>query len=50
MKSSESTKNGVGLKNVRQRLNLLYENNYELDIEDVRGNFIVTLTIPYNEN
>ena len=39
-------KGGVGLANVRQRLNLLYDQNYTLNIDDASGVYIVELTIP----
>ena len=43
-------KGGVGLQNVKQRLNLLYDNNYTLNIEDEADVYIVELTIPLNGN
>ena len=39
-------KGGVGLQNVKQRLNLLYDNNYTLNIEDETDVYNVELTIP----
>ena len=39
-------KGGVGLQNVRQRLNLLYDNNYTLTIQDDADVYSVRLTIP----
>ena len=39
-------KGGVGLKNVKQRLNLLYDNNYTLNIKDETAVYNVELTIP----
>ena len=39
-------KGGVGLKNVKQRLNLLYDNNYTLNIQDEPDVYHVELTIP----
>jgi two-component system, LytTR family, sensor kinase len=36
---------GVGLRNVKRRLELLYENQYELKIEDEAPWFIVNLTL-----
>ena len=39
-------KGGVGLKNVKQRLNLLYDNNYTLNIKDETDVYYVELTIP----
>ena len=39
-------KGGVGLKNVRKRLNLLYENNYTLNIQDGQDVYSVELSFP----
>ncbi len=39
-------KGGVGLKNVRQRLHLLYDNNFTLNIQDEADIYNVELTIP----
>ena len=39
-------KGGVGLQNVKQRLNLIYENNYTLKIDDKTDVYNVELTIP----
>jgi len=39
-------KGGVGLANVKQRLNLLYDNNYTLNIQDETDVYNVELTIP----
>ncbi|MBR3092002.1 MAG: histidine kinase [Bacteroidaceae bacterium] len=39
-------KGGVGLDNVRKRLNLLYDNNYTLDINDTPDIYHVELVIP----
>ena len=41
-------KGGVGLQNVKQRLNLLYDNNYTLNIQDGTDVYSVELTIPLN--
>lgn len=41
-------KGGVGLQNVKQRLNLLYDNNYTLNIQDETDVYSVELTIPLN--
>ncbi len=37
---------GVGLQNVKQRLHLLYDNNYTLNIQDEADIFNVELIIP----
>jgi len=39
-------KGGVGLQNVKQRLNLIYDNNYTLKIDDATDVYNVELTIP----
>ena len=39
-------KGGVGLANVRKRLNLLYGNNYTLNIQDENDSYYVELNIP----
>ncbi len=41
---------GVGLENIKKRLNLLYHDNYQLDIVDLDAEFRVYLKIPVNEN
>ena len=41
-------KGGVGLANVRQRLKLLYDDNYTLNIQDEAGVYSVELAIPLN--
>ena len=37
---------GIGLENIKKSLNLLYEQNYKLDIYDKENEFVVNLTIP----
>ena len=39
-------RNGIGLKNVIRRLDLLYGPSYRLDITETKGRFHVTLKIP----
>jgi LytS/YehU family sensor histidine kinase len=39
-------KGGVGLNNVKQRLKLLYDNNFTLNIQDLPDTYLVELTIP----
>ena len=39
---------GVGLKNIRQRLGLLYADNYTLDIEETPTEYRVSMSIPLN--
>lgn len=43
-------KSGIGLKNVKKRLELIYSNNYELDIKSDESSFNVLLTINSNNN
>ncbi|MBM6993577.1 MAG: histidine kinase [Prevotella sp.] len=40
---------GVGLKNVKQRLDLIYGENYTLDINNGEENYEVQLTIPFQQ-
>lgn len=40
---------GIGLQNVRRRLDLLFGNNYSLDITEENNEFKVGLTIPVDE-
>jgi hypothetical protein len=42
--------NGVGIKNIQRRLNLIYGNRYKLDIKDESDKYTVTLKIPTYEN
>lgn len=37
---------GIGLENVRKRLDLIYEDDYELNVEDMGNNYCVTLKMP----
>lgn len=46
----ERGRNGVGLKNLRDRLTLLYSHNYRLKTEEQNGCFLAELTIPVYEN
>ena len=43
---SNDEKGGVGLANVKQRLDLLYDDRYTLDIDDGHDEYKVELTIP----
>ena len=45
----ESEKSGIGLDNVKERLRLLYENKYQLNIEETQQEFFVFLTLDLNE-
>jgi len=40
---------GIGLKNVRRRLDLLYPGRYELEICDDRNSFLVILKIAWQQ-
>lgn len=44
-KSTEYKKSGVGLKNIRSRLDLLYENRYKLEIADSVNHYAVSLML-----
>ncbi len=49
--SGKNTKPGIGLENVRKRLDLIYENRYDMHIEESASSYCVTLRIPtLNEN
>ncbi len=45
-----SGNSGIGLKNVRRRLDLLYSNRYELKIEETENTYQVRLDLQLNEN
>lgn len=45
--SDEKKYSGIGLKNLRKRLDLLYGENYSLNIEDEDDTYTVNLIIPY---
>lgn len=44
--TTPDTRQGVGMKNVRQRLNLLYGKDYTLDVRETDDTFEVMLDIP----
>ncbi len=44
--NNRKTKPGIGLENVRKRLDLIYGNNYDFRIDDMGNNYCVTLKIP----
>lgn len=44
--SDEAYSCGVGLKNIRNRLELLYGNNYTMGIDSSKGKYIVMLVLP----
>ena len=41
---------GVGLRNARKRLDIIYGNRYTLDISDTSGTYAVELVIPLEKN
>ncbi len=43
-------KNGIGLKNIRQRLELLYSGQYRLEIDDGDDCFSVHMLVPLEDN
>jgi two-component system LytT family sensor kinase len=43
----EKDNNGIGLDNVKKRLDLIYKNRYTLDIQQSEQDFFVSLTITY---
>ncbi len=43
---SNNTAHGIGNKNVVRRLDLLYKNNYTLEVQIIKQKYTVTLTIP----
>lgn len=45
--SDEKKYSGIGLKNLKKRLDLLYGSNYSLDIADDDDTYTVNLKIPY---
>jgi sensor histidine kinase YesM len=44
-KESKDFSSGIGLKNVRRRLELLYPKKHELIVDDSDGKFVVQLSI-----
>lgn len=46
--NNQSYREGIGLSNVKRRLDLLYKENYQLDIKKIAGRFSVTLTLNLN--
>ncbi|MEM8893046.1 MAG: histidine kinase [Bacteroidota bacterium] len=46
--SHANGENGIGLKNVKRRLELLYDENYDLQILDEQDTYLVILDIPIN--
>ncbi len=49
IKHDENMKGGVGLSNVRRRLDLLFPNNYTLDIKEEEDTYTVKLEIPLTQ-
>ena len=48
IQESEEASPGIGLENIRKRLNMLYENKHELEIEKKDGFFHVNLKVKLN--
>jgi sensor histidine kinase YesM len=48
-KMSQDSIGGIGLKNVKERLEILYRDNYSLDIDNHSGMFTINLKIKLNE-
>ena len=48
--SAEHSENGIGLENIKRRLDLLYENNYQLDIETRPDHYYVRLMLKFSKN
>lgn len=49
IKHDENMKGGVGLSNVRRRLDLLFPNDYTLDIKEEEDTYTVKLEIPFTQ-
>lgn len=47
---SKDETSGIGLSNVRRRLDLIYKDNYDLEVGIKNNNFIVKLRLKFNEN
>lgn len=47
---SKDATSGIGLNNVKRRLELIYQNQYDLDIDIKEGKFMVKLRLLYHEN
>lgn len=46
---SSSAGKGIGLKNVRQRLDLIYDEKYSLEVHETDTTYLLTLNIPAHE-
>ena len=42
---SKYNEDGIGLNNVRKRLEIIYKDNYSLEIQDLKHSFVVSLSI-----
>lgn len=47
--TNNTSKNGIGLKNIEKRLNLLYKNNHQLSLENSTDWFSVNLSLNYTK-
>ena len=48
VQKGDTHQGGVGLTNVRQRLDLLYPDNYKLDIQKTASEYRVSMSIPFS--
>ena len=48
-KDEQKYREGIGLKNVKRRLELLYEGGYELKILDTEDSYLVVLRLDFND-
>ena len=48
--AAPETSTGIGLSNIRKRLELIYPNRHQLKITDAEDTFIVNLTVPLEKN
>ncbi|MEQ8576949.1 MAG: sensor histidine kinase, partial [Fulvivirga sp.] len=48
-KDEQNYREGIGLKNVKRRLELLYEGEYELKILDTEESYLVVLRLEFKD-
>ncbi len=46
IKNSYAKSTGLGLKNIKQRLELIYGSKYSLTIQNIADNFTINLQLP----
>lgn len=49
-KKRKSKEQGIGLENIRRRLNMIYRNNYSLDIKESDDSFSINLEVKLTNN